>query len=67
MAIREVFHRLIITGIFDVVIVKNLGIPAQTYQVSHIVPISKLDGLEREPRGETQLFLQDSACSRWYC
>jgi hypothetical protein len=34
MAICEVFHRLAITGIFDVVVVKNLGIPAKSYRQS---------------------------------
>jgi hypothetical protein len=37
MTIREVFHRLAVTGIFDVVVVKNLGIPANVPKVSHTV------------------------------
>jgi len=31
LAVRKVFHRLVIV-IFDVVVVKNFGVPAETYQ-----------------------------------
>jgi len=58
---RKLLHHLIITACLDVVIIKDLGIPAETYRVSHTSscsssPIRKCD--------EKALLLQD--VSSWY-